>query len=137
MNIYKRDADEHNDTEARTLTGWANIVHANAHEKGFYDGDEALTTKERVAVFFMNLHSEVSEAWESFRGGNLFKPCDKADKMAALGLPALTCAEEELADVVIRALDTSKAFGIDIERAVAAKHAYNRTREARHGGKLA
>ncbi len=63
--------------------------------------------------------------------------CDKADKMIANGIHPLTCLEEELADILIRTLDTAHAFGIDIDRAVEAKMAYNATRGHRYGGKLA
>lgn len=45
------------------------------------------------------------------------------------GLPS------ELADVIIRALDTAARLGIDIDAEVAPKLAYNRTRGHRHGGK--
>lgn len=57
--------------------------------------------------------------------------------MRAAGIDPLTCAEEELADVIIRALDTAGTLRIDIDRAVRIKHAYNETRPHRHGGKLA
>ena len=63
--------------------------------------------------------------------------CNKAEKMRALGLPELTCLEEELADIVIRCLDTAETFGVDLERAIEAKHAYNGSRPRKHGGKLA
>jgi NTP pyrophosphatase (non-canonical NTP hydrolase) len=53
------------------------------------------------------------------------------------GRRPLTCIEEELADIIIRTLDTAQAFGVDIDRAVTAKMAYNATRPHRHGGKLA
>jgi NTP pyrophosphatase (non-canonical NTP hydrolase) len=43
----------------------------------------------------------------------------------------------EFADVLIRIGDFCGGFGIDLERAVREKLAYNRTRPHRHGGKLA
>lgn len=43
----------------------------------------------------------------------------------------------ECADVIIRMLDSTTAWGIDIDAAVAVKMEYNRTRPHRHGGKRA
>jgi hypothetical protein len=83
------------------------------------------------------MHGEVSEFWEAYRAGALRKPCDKAEKMVALGLDPLTCGEEELADIVIRAFDAAEALGFDIGRAVRVKHEFNKSRPFKHGGKLA
>lgn len=47
-----------------------------------------------------------------------------------VGLPS------ELADVIIRTLDTAARLGIDIDQAVATKLAFNRTRGWRHGDRL-
>lgn len=90
-----------------------------------------------IAAFCANLHGEVSELWESWRAGTLDSLCDKSDKMEACGITPLTCAAEELADVIIRALDTAATLNVDIAEAVEMKLAYNRTRPHRHGGKLA
>lgn len=46
-------------------------------------------------------------------------------------------AFEELADIAIRVFDTAQRLGVDIDRAIAAKHAYNTKRKFRHGGKRA
>jgi NTP pyrophosphatase (non-canonical NTP hydrolase) len=43
----------------------------------------------------------------------------------------------ELADVVIRVLDVAGRYGMDMEKAIKIKMAYNETRPYRHGGKLA
>ena len=105
-----------------------------AASKGFHDEDQEASG---IARYIANLHGEVSELWEAFRHGALNKPCDKADEMVAAGIPALTCAEEEIADILIRVLDTAKALSIDVAFAVANKDAFNQTRSHRHGGKIA
>lgn len=46
------------------------------------------------------------------------------------GLPS------ELADIIIRTLDTASRLGIDLDAHVATKLAYNRTRGLHHGGKV-
>jgi NTP pyrophosphatase (non-canonical NTP hydrolase) len=102
-----------------------------ARSKGFHDEPVPMATS--VA----NLHSEVSEMWEAFRNNKLQQPCDKAQKMEAMGLPPLTCLEEELADILIRCLDTAREHGVDMAKAVLAKDAYNQSRPHRNGGKSA
>jgi NTP pyrophosphatase (non-canonical NTP hydrolase) len=114
-----------------TLSDWARRAYKIACLKGWHDNTIDVSTH------CANLHGEVSELWESFRKGRLNKPCDKAKAMKEHGLPVLTCAAEELADVVIRAVDIASDLGIDIEEAVRVKCLYNETREYRHGGNLA
>lgn len=113
------------------LNDMADIVWDTSEAKGFKD--RFIPLSESIA----NIHGEVSELWEAYRTEKLNEPCDKADKMEAVGLCPLTCLEEELADIVIRALDTAVDNGVDIEEAVRIKNAFNRTREKRHGGKVA
>ena len=106
-----------------------------AREHGFKDA----SIPEDVAL----MHSELSELLEDFRagklahvmtyvlngvevktrevGGELAKPC---------GIPS------ELADVIIRVLHFSGKHGVDIEKAVIEKMAYNNTRPFKHGGKV-
>lgn len=64
------------------------------------------------------MHSELSEALEAFRKG------DRAN------------FEEELADCIIRILDTAHGLRIDMDQVVADKLAKNRKRGYRHGGKV-
>lgn len=175
-------------------------VHQLAVDKGWYE-DRNLSDPYLRDIFEALLHSEVSEAVECIRDGDLGtyyltvdkKPTPKSTYRAQLigsselrlskpcGLPS------ELADVVIRALDTRHAFSappltrlvvgwgrnrtpmeavaycntlharihsdrtyqrviegcyqlaadllIDIEAAILEKHAFNKTRPHRHGGK--
>ena len=103
-------------------------AHATAKSKGWHEYDGEPSTVQIVAWMAL-IHSEVSEATEEVRVGNL-KPRNSA-RSRPLGLPS------ELADVIIRVLDVCGALNIDIEEAVRLKMAYNETRPNRHGGKLA
>lgn len=105
----------------------AEAVHQNAKAKGFHPPGQSIG--EYIKGTVANIHGEVSELWEAYRKGNLHKPCDKPC--------GLTCAEEELADIVIRAFDTAERLEIDIEAAILKKHEYNVSRPHLHGGKLA
>ena len=97
----------------------------NAEAHGFHNNGANNTP----AVWVANLHGEISEFWEAYRLGKLVSPCDKP-------IP-LNCAEEELADEIIRCLDVAKQMGLDIGRAVRIKHQYNLERPYLHGNKLA
>lgn len=118
-----------------SLNEIADLVHRNAQEKGFHNFDE--NNHQFVTRAIALLHEEVSELWSAERQGTLNEPCDKAEKMMAMGLPGLTNAEEEYADIIIRCLDNCKRLGIDVEKAVFNKHTYNTSRPYRHGGKRA
>lgn len=107
----------------QTLTSIASEVHANAVAHGFHPEGQPLDTW--LSNMCNNLTGEVSELWDAARKGGLNLPCDKP-----IGL---TCAEEELADIIIRACDMSKRLGVDIQRAVEVKHQYNLTRPFKHG----
>ena len=120
-----------------TIAEWYAAAYGRALDKGFHDDDADMSERERVSVAVNNLHSEVSELWEAYRAGNLHKPCDKAERMAAMGLRPLTCIEEEMADIALRNSDNARALGVDLQEAMTIKHAYNGQRAARHGGKLA
>jgi len=117
-----------------TINDIADAVHANAIEKGFHDFNEPI--KHFVEFQINNLHDEVSELHEALRAGKFLQPCDKAELMQKFGLEPLNCAEEEYADIIIRSLDQCRRLGIDIQRAIEIKHAFNKTRPYRHGGKL-
>lgn len=93
------------------------------------------------------LHSEVSEAYEEYRKGH--HPADRYYSGSGGEWPRLPDEPEtfephrkpegvpsELADVLIRVLDTCRRYGIDIDAVLAEKLAHNATRGYRHGGKV-
>jgi NTP pyrophosphatase (non-canonical NTP hydrolase) len=119
-----------NKPDYQALTTIAAEMHGIAADHGFHDGDttpEIASGTERMCIAIVNIHGEASELLEAVREGALHKQCNKP-------IP-LTKAEEELADIVIRAMDTAHAIGVDLGRAVELKAAYNRNREFMHGKK--
>jgi len=121
-----------------TLKDMQEQCYAEAASKGWHPGDAEPGTEAEInemACRLMCSHEELSELWSAVRSATFREPCDKAEKMQALGLPALTCGEEEFADRFIRLLDEAQTHGIDMRKAVAVKMLYNRSRPHRHGGK--
>ena len=106
-------------------------VHENAKTHGFHDFSE--NEGQFVTKAMMLINTETSELFEAHRNHILTEPCDKSPKMHE----PLTNEEEEIADLIIRALDYCGRRKIDAGRAVAIKHDYNTRREFRHGGKAA
>lgn len=109
------------------LTELRDAIHNWAKGKGWYD--TPASELDFIAKSVANIHGETSELWEAARKGQLHEPCDKDC--------GLTCLEEEMADIIIRVLDSAGHMNVDIERAVNLKRAYNDNRPHRHGGKLA
>lgn len=96
-----------------------------AKAKGWHDPEVDASFGDRIAL----IHSEVSEALEAFREcGDTGKVWHRAD-----GKPEGVVVE--LADVVIRIADLCGKHGLDLERAILDKLAFNATRPHRHGGK--
>lgn len=113
------------DENYKALESLAIMVHENAVNKGFHPLHEPIEVF--VANQCNNIHGEVQELWDSWRAGTQNNHCDKP-------IP-LSQTEEELADIVIRALDVSVRLGVDIGLAVKLKHEYNLTRPHKHGKK--
>jgi len=108
---------------------WAGAIDHGPVKNG--DGQVAtvVTIPHNFGEMCANIHGEVSELWEAYRNSKLASPCDK--------LCGLTCAEEELADIVIRVMDLAGVMKISLGAAIQAKSNYNRTRPHRHGDKKA
>ena len=111
----------------------AKLVYDLATEKGWHD--RLQTEDEYIERCCNNLHDEVSELHTSWRNNELNELCDKAEKMREAGIEPLTNKEEEFADIVIRVMDDCMELGVDLESAIIRKHAFNKTRPHRHGGK--
>lgn len=109
------------------LNAMARVVWETACSRGWHPGPPPIND---IPRHLMNVHTEVSELWEAYRRGTLDAPSEHE------GLN-LSQFEEELADIIIRALDLGQMYGIDLKRAVGMKDQFNRQRPYRHGGKLA
>ena len=123
--------------EEYKLDKLASFCYSESKKKGFHNEENKDGAAPDLSKYLMNLHSEISELWESYRDDMLYENCNKAEKMEEIGVDVLNSFEEELADILIRTCDTAKAFNIDLTRAVYIKLMYNRTRPHRNGGKLA
>ena len=87
------------------------------------DGAPEVTVPTACAL----IHSEVSEALESYRKSEPVSWTDQNGKPEGMG--------PEFADVLIRIGHYAEIFGIDLEHEVDRKLQYNDTRAHRHGGK--
>lgn len=97
----------------------AKEINQTAKDKGWWDKER--NDGEIIAL----MHSELSEALEALRHGN----------MPDNHIPGFKGVEAELADVVIRIMDFGAARGHRVAEAIEAKIAYNKTRPYKHGGK--
>jgi hypothetical protein len=94
-------------------------AYENAKNHGFHDSPNPVP--QTIAL----MHSELSEALEDYRDGNM--SVTVSEKGKPTGFPT------ELADLIIRVVDTAVEHGIDLDKVVAQKMAYNETRPYKHG----
>jgi NTP pyrophosphatase (non-canonical NTP hydrolase) len=114
-----------------------NELAAEIHKTALDHGWWSKPVKEwNFAEDLMLIVSEASEALEDWRKGYEvsvpgyeYVQSTEPLEYKPVGIPS------ELADILIRVLDVSVAYGVDIQAAVSEKIAYNKTRSYRHGGK--
>ena len=109
-----------------SINGLGRAFNDNATLHGFYDEPRSF---DRACML---IASEIFEAHEEYRDGRGFNEIyylpENPDKPE--GIPI------ELADAIIRLLDTSTHYHIDMEHALDLKHAYNLSRPYKHGRKF-
>jgi NTP pyrophosphatase (non-canonical NTP hydrolase) len=123
--FLKKEAAYLKEESTKSIATWSKEIHEEAVKHGWWEEENRSNAEQ-----FMNMTAEISEAWEEWRCN---KPMDYVywvgDKPE--GVPI------ELADCVIRIMDTCYHYGIDLEKMMEIKHTYNKTRSYRHGGKKA
>lgn len=121
------------------LNATAQQIHANNNEKGFFSADR------NIGESLMLIVSEAGEAmtahqkdrfadWDNYSGIDA-KEGYNPETFDATSFKhnVKDSFEDELADVIIRALDLAAGLKIDIEKHINAKVQYNKTREYLHG----
>jgi len=118
----------------KNLTDWSKEIHSANVIKGFYDEEKQFGTL--IAL----IHSELSEALEADRHkikADLYQfeslMDDGYEFVKTFKETIKDSVEDELADAIIRILDTCGKIGIDIHKHVELKLRYNSTRAYKHG----
>ena len=119
----------------------ASTIHENNKSKGFWSKGKS---GQNVGELLMLVVSELGEAMEAHRKNKFSEPFDRfiwqEDLNEEKSIDRLNFQnyfkdtfEDEIADSVIRLLDLSAGLGIDLERHINLKVAYNLSRPQLHG----
>lgn len=115
--LKKLDFQEKTESFGHYFNEVASIMATNARIHGFYDVGHS--KGDLIAL----MHSELSEMLEAVRTGD-----PQSEK-----IPEFTNEAEELADLVIRAMDYARRNSIPLPEAIIAKAKYNVNRPFKHG----
>jgi NTP pyrophosphatase (non-canonical NTP hydrolase) len=110
----------------------AKEIHEGNAARGFWEGERKLTEVVMLTV------CELAEAIEADRAG---KWCNETDIFQYKNRPTperfketvKDSVQDEIADAIIRLLDFSHKFGIDLNFHIAEKLKYNASRPYKHG----
>lgn len=108
------------------LNDYAKRINQTAREHGFWP-EEGRNFGEMIAL----MHSELSEALEEHRSKKPNVWHLHPDLETGIAKPEGVAVE--LADCLIRILDTMHSLGVDIDAVVQEKMAYNDSRPHKHG----
>jgi NTP pyrophosphatase (non-canonical NTP hydrolase) len=106
-----------------SLNALRDAAYENAKAHGFHE------VKRTVGDAIMLIVTEAGEAFEAYREGAPVNEMRYEPNGKPVGVPS------EIADIIIRCLDFSGEYGIDIERAVLEKMKFNLSRPFKHGNK--
>lgn len=107
---------------------WQDNSHILAVQKGWYQNRDPKSADCHVTMLAL-IAGEVFEAIEEVRDGGRIVYTGENGKPEGVGI--------ELADVLLRLFDYAEFCGIDLQEMLETKHEYNKTRQHRHGGRLA
>ena len=113
-------------------------IHRNAIEHGFHEDYKNATNEVRIQMIqaqIARMHSELSEALESIRAKDIVLGNDGEITISAADkhVPYHMNVTVELADCIIRILDTCILLKLPIWDALIDKHNYNCDRPYKHG----
>jgi NTP pyrophosphatase (non-canonical NTP hydrolase) len=135
-------------TNQLNITELSREIHATAKRSGFYD-DDSLESRGITPGHCMMVVTELAEVVEADRIGNIFRRIHPENSISELAIRlngvdnklfmsefenlVKDKMEDELADAVIRLLDLSAYFDIDLHTHIMLKMKYNSLRPYKHG----
>jgi NTP pyrophosphatase (non-canonical NTP hydrolase) len=136
----QRIARENVEMQPHTIEDMTQVVRNFVIDRGWYKESRTRSVGDSMMLIVTET-SEVLEAWRdyhdkenhyqevAYRKGDHGEDVEMPKPWKPEGVPS------ELADILVRLLDTADAWGIDLFAAFQEKMAYNMTRPYQHGGR--